>query len=112
MKLVKAVIRPHLVDEVRQSLLRVGIGGMTVYPVEGFGRQRGHHESYRGIPLDVEFMPKAMIEVAIPDTLAEQTVEAIAAAARTGEVGDGKIFILSLDDVVRIRTGQRGRDAL
>jgi nitrogen regulatory protein PII len=112
MKLVRAVVRPHLVDEVRHSLLRVGVGGMTVFPVEGFGQQRGHQESYRGVPLQVEFMPKAMIEVAVPDALLERTVDAVVAAARTGEVGDGKIFVISLDDVVRIRTGERGREAL
>lgn len=112
MKLIRAVVRPHLVEEVRQALLRVGAGGMTVFPVEGFGHQRGYHESYRGIPLEIQFSPKAMVEVAVPDPLTERTVEAIASAARTGEVGDGKIFIISLDDVVRIRTLQRGREAL
>ncbi len=112
MKLVKAVVRPHLVDEVRQTLLRIGVGGMTVFAVEGFGQQRGHHESYRGLPLHVEFTPKAAIEVAVPEQFVERVVEAIVAAARTGEVGDGKIFVMPLDDVVRIRTGERGTGAL
>jgi len=112
MKKVEAIVRPHLLEAVKNALQEVGIVGMTVSEVKGFGRQKGHTETYRGSEYKVEFLPKIKIEVALPDELVEQAVEAILKTAKTGKFGDGKVFISSLDQVVRIRTGERGEAAL
>lgn len=112
MKLITAVIKPFRLDDVRNALAEVGVNGMTVTEVKGFGRQRGHTELYRGAEYVVDFLPKAKVEVAVSEELAERAIEAIAAAARTGKVGDGKIFVLELEQVVRIRTGETGETAL
>ncbi|WP_405239789.1 P-II family nitrogen regulator [Lentisalinibacter orientalis] len=112
MKLITAIIKPFRLDDVRNALAEVGIQGMTVTEVKGFGRQRGHTELYRGAEYVVDFLPKAKIEVAVGDEMAERVVEAICDAARTGKVGDGKIFVANLDQVVRIRTGESGEQAI
>jgi len=112
MKLVTAIIKPFRLDDVRNALSEVGIQGMTVTEVKGFGRQRGHTELYRGAEYVVDFLPKAKIEVAIGDDRVDEIVEAIAASAKTGKVGDGKIFVTSLEQVIRIRTGETGDSAL
>jgi nitrogen regulatory protein P-II 1 len=112
MKKVEAVIRPHLLDAVKNALQEAGVLGMTVSEVQGYGRQRGHTETYRGAEYQIEFIPKAKVEVIIPDDIEDAVVQAITRAARTGKFGDGKIFVTSLDDVVRIRTGERGEAAL
>ena len=112
MKLVVAIIKPFKLDDVREALTELGIAGMTVTEVKGFGRQKGHTELYRGAEYVVDFLPKIKVEVAVSDEQVERTVEAIIQAARTGKIGDGKIFILPLEDAVRIRTGERGPDAL
>jgi nitrogen regulatory protein P-II 1 len=112
MKKVESVIRPHLLDAVKNALQEVGIVGMTVSEVKGFGRQKGHTETYRGSEYKVDFLPKVKIEVALADELVEQAIEVIIRTARTGRFGDGKVFVTSLDDVVRIRTGERGKDAI
>jgi nitrogen regulatory protein PII len=112
MKLITAIIKPFKLDDIRQLITDLGIPGMTVSEVKGFGRQRGHVEIYRGAEYAVEFVPKTKIEIAVPDGLVEQVIEAIVQAARTGKVGDGKIFVLNLEDVIRIRTGENGASAL
>ncbi len=112
MKKVESVIRPHLLDAVKNALQEVGIVGMTVTEVKGFGRQKGHTETYRGSEYKVDFLPKVKIEVALPDELVEPAIEAVVKTARTGRFGDGKIFVSDLDDVVRIRTGERGKEAI
>ena len=112
MKLVTAIVKPFRLDDVRNALSEVGIHGMTVSEVKGFGRQRGHTELYRGAEYVVDFLPKAKIEVAVSDELVERTVEAIVEAAKTGKVGDGKIFVTPIDQVWRIRTGETGDSAL
>jgi nitrogen regulatory protein P-II 2 len=112
MKLVTAIVKPFRLDDVRNALSEVGIQGMTVSEVKGFGRQRGHTELYRGAEYVVDFLPKAKIEVAVTDDLVERTVETIAESARTGKVGDGKIFVTELLQVHRIRTGETGNSAL
>jgi len=112
MKLVTAIVKPFRLDDVRNALSEVGIQGMTVTEVKGFGRQRGHTELYRGAEYVVDFLPKAKIEVAVPDDLVERTVETIIESAKTGKVGDGKIFVTDLDQVWRIRTGESGDSAL
>ncbi|MBW7929990.1 MAG: P-II family nitrogen regulator [Gammaproteobacteria bacterium] len=112
MKLITAIIKPFRLDDVRNALAEVGVNGMTVTEVKGFGRQRGHTELYRGAEYVVDFLPKAKVEVAVSEELAERAIEAIATAARTGKVGDGKIFVLELEQVVRIRTGETGETAL
>ncbi len=112
MKLIVAVIKPFRLEEVKDALAAAGVEGMTVTEVKGFGRQKGHTEIYRGNEYTVDFLPKAKLEIAVPDELASAVVEAIASAARTGKIGDGKIFVLSLEDVVRIRTGERGEAAV
>lgn len=112
MKLIKAIIRPFKLDEVKKALTEVGISGITVNEAKGFGRQRGHTELYRGAEYVVEFVPKVELEIAVPDSLAAKVVEAIERTARTGKIGDGKIFIMPVDDVVRVRTGERGEGAL
>jgi len=112
MKKVESIIRPHLLDAVKSALQETGVVGMTVTEVKGFGRQKGHTETYRGTEYAVEFLPKIKIEVAIPDGLEEKVVGAVLEAAKTGKFGDGKVFVTSLEDVVRIRTGEHGEAAL
>jgi nitrogen regulatory protein P-II 1 len=112
MKKVEAIIRPHLLDAVKTALHEVDVVGMTVSEVQGYGRQRGHTETYRGTEYQIEFIPKIKVEVIIPDDIEDFVVHAIMNTARTGKFGDGKIFVLPLDDVVRIRTGERGEAAL
>jgi len=112
MKLVTAIVKPFRLDDVRNALSEVGIQGMTVSEVKGFGRQRGHTELYRGAEYVVDFLPKAKIEVAVSDDLVERVVETVVEAAKTGKVGDGKIFVTNLEQVWRIRTGETGDSAL
>jgi nitrogen regulatory protein P-II 2 len=112
MKLITAIIKPFKLDDVRQALSEAGVQGVTVTEVRGFGRQRGHTEIYRGAEYVVEFVPKTKIEVAVEDSLADQVIEAISKSAQTGKVGDGKIFVVDLQQVVRIRTGERDASAL
>ncbi|HEY7802858.1 MAG TPA: P-II family nitrogen regulator [Orrella sp.] len=112
MKLVTAIIKPFKLDEVREGLSEVGITGLTVTEIKGFGRQKGHTELYRGAEYVVDFLPKIRVEVAVSDEQVEPVIEAIIKAARTGKIGDGKIFVTPLDEVVRIRTGEQGDEAL
>ncbi|MBX6327351.1 MAG: P-II family nitrogen regulator [Pseudolabrys sp.] len=112
MKLVIAVIKPFKLDEVRDALTRIGVHGMTVTEVKGYGRQKGHMEIYRGAEYAVNFLPKLRLEIAVPSDRVEQVVEAIGAAAKTGQIGDGKIFVLPLEHAVRIRTGETDMSAL
>ena len=112
MKLVTAVIKPFRLDDVRDALSRIGIQGMTVTEVKGFGRQKGHTELYRGAEYVVDFLPKVKLEIVLEETQVERAVEAIQQAARTGRIGDGKIFITSVEEVIRIRTGERGPEAI
>ena len=112
MKLVVAIIKPFKLDEVRQALTAIGVHGMTVTEVKGYGRQKGHTEIYRGAEYVVNFLPKLRIEVAVTSELADKTVEVITAAARTGQIGDGKIFVTPIDHALRIRTGETDSDAL
>jgi nitrogen regulatory protein PII len=112
MKLITAVIKPFRLDDVRNALAEVGVQGMTVTEVKGFGRQRGHTELYRGAEYVVDFLPKVKIEVAVTDELVERAIEAIVESAKTGKVGDGKIFVTSLEQVLRIRTGETGDQAI
>ena len=112
MKKVEIITRPFKLDEVKESLTKLGIKGMTVTEVKGFGRQRGHKEVYRGAEYQVDFMPKVKIEVVIEETLLPEVLHAVQEAARTGKVGDGKIFVFPVDDVIRIRTGESGREAI
>ena len=112
MKLVVAVIKPFKLDEVREALSDIGVQGITVSEVKGFGRQKGHTELYRGAEYVVDFLPKVKIEAAVADDLVERVIEAIEGAARTGKIGDGKIFVSALEQVVRIRTGELDADAL
>ncbi len=112
MKLVTAVIKPFKLDEVREALSAIGVQGITVSEVKGFGRQKGHTELYRGAEYVVDFLPKVKLEIAIDDALLDQVVEAIEKSARTGKIGDGKIFVYDLEQVIRIRTGETGADAV
>ena len=112
MKLVTAIIKPFRLDDVRDALARIGIQGMTVTAVKGFGRQKGHTELYRGAEYVVDFLPKVKLEVAISEELVDQALEAISDAAKTGKIGDGKIFVYGIEQVIRIRTGETGPDAL
>ncbi len=112
LKKVEAVVKPFKLEEVKEALGEVGVRGMTVSEVKGFGRQRGHREIYRGAEYEVDFVPKVKIEVVVEDEQAAAVVEAITKAARTGKIGDGKIFVTTVEEVVRIRTGERGADAL
>ena len=112
MKLITAIIKPYKLDEVREALSAIGVQGMTVTEVKGFGRQKGHTEIYRGAEYTVSFLPKIKIEVAVKTAMSEAVIEAIVAKAKTGQVGDGKIFVTALDQVVRIRTGETDGDAL
>ncbi len=112
MKMITAIIKPFKLDDVRQAVADIGIQGITVTEVKGFGRQRGHTELYRGAEYVVDFLPKAKIELAVADEIAEQVIEAITAAARTGKIGDGKIFVTDLKQTIRIRTGETGSAAV
>jgi nitrogen regulatory protein P-II 1 len=112
MKKVEAIVRPHVMEAVKAALQEVGVMGMTVTEVKGFGRQKGHTETYRGSEYQVEFLPKIKVEVVLPDDLADKAVEAVLTTAATGKFGDGKVFVSSLTEVVRIRTGERGEAAL
>jgi nitrogen regulatory protein P-II 1 len=112
MKKIESIVRPHLLDPVKAALQEVGVVGMTVSEVKGFGRQKGHTEIYRGSEYKIEFLPKIKIEVAVPDALLDAAIDAILNAARTGKFGDGKIFVSTLEEVIRIRTGERGDSAL
>ena len=112
MKLVKAIIKPFKLEEVKEALSEIGIEGMTVTEVKGFGRQKGHTEIYRGSEYTVDFLPKVMVDVAISDDLVAKTVDAIRKAAKTGKIGDGKIFVQPLEEVIRIRTDEQGDEAI
>jgi nitrogen regulatory protein PII len=111
-KLVTAIVKPFKSDDVREALSEIGISGMTLTEVKGFGRQKGHTELYRGAEYVIDFLPKAKIEVAVEDGIVEQVIEAICKAANTGQIGDGKIFVSNLEQTIRIRTGETGNDAL
>lgn len=112
MKFIMAVIKPQKLDAVRQSLGQLGVSGMTVTEVKGFGRQKGHREVYRGTEYQVDFVPKVKIEVAVPADLLESATAAICGAAKTGAIGDGKLFVFDLEEVIRVRTGESGPDAI
>jgi nitrogen regulatory protein P-II 1 len=112
MKKIEAIIKPFKLDDVKDALTELGVVGMTVTEVRGFGRQKGHTELYRGSEYTIDFLPKAKVEVIVPDHLAEKVVSIIVAAARTGSIGDGKVFVLPLDEVLRIRTGETGESAV
>lgn len=112
MKLVTAIIKPFKLDDVREALSEIGVQGITVTEVKGFGRQKGHTELYRGAEYVVDFLPKVKLEIAIDDNLVEKVIEAVSSAANTGKIGDGKIFVTTLEQVIRIRTGETGADAV
>jgi nitrogen regulatory protein P-II 1 len=112
MKMVEAIVKPFKLDEVKEALTKAGIQGMTVEEVKGFGRQKGHTELYRGAEYSVDFLPKVKIQILVTDDKAGKVVEVITENARTGKIGDGKIFVTSVEDVVRIRTGEKGPDAI
>jgi nitrogen regulatory protein P-II 1 len=112
MKKIEAIIKPFKLDEVKEALQEVGVQGITVTEAKGFGRQKGHTELYRGAEYVVDFLPKVKIEIVVPEDRTESCVEAIQKAARTGRIGDGKIFVLNVEDVIRIRTGETGTDAI
>ncbi len=112
MKKIEAVIKPFKLDDVKDALNALGIQGMTVYEVKGFGRQKGHVELYRGAEYDISFIPKVKIEVVVADSIAEKVISTIQEKAKTGKIGDGKIFVSKLDEIIRIRTGERGETAI
>jgi nitrogen regulatory protein P-II 2 len=112
MKMITAIIKPFKLDEVREALSGIGVQGITVTEVKGFGRQKGHTELYRGAEYVVDFLPKVRIDAAVDDALVERVIEAIEASARTGKIGDGKVFVMPIEQVIRIRTGETGKDAL
>ncbi|MDB9968541.1 P-II family nitrogen regulator [Gammaproteobacteria bacterium] len=112
MKLITAIIKPFKADDVREALSELGVSGMTLTEVKGFGRQKGHTELYRGAEYVIDFLPKIKLEIAVSDELSDQVVEAICTAANSGQIGDGKIFVSSLEQTIRIRTGETGNDAL
>ena len=112
MKLITAIVKPFKLDDVRESLSEIGVQGITVTEVKGFGRQKGHTELYRGAEYVVDFLPKVKIEVAVGSDLVDQTIEAITKAANTGKIGDGKVFVSPMEQVIRIRTGETGEDAI
>ena len=112
MKLITAIVKPFKLDDVREALSEIGVQGITVTEVKGFGRQKGHTELYRGAEYVVDFLPKVKIEVAVAEGVVDQTIEAITKAANTGKIGDGKVFVAPLEEVVRIRTGETGEDAI
>jgi len=112
MKKIEAIIRPFRIDDVREALAEIGVKGMTLTEVKGYGRQKGHTELYRGSEYQIDFLPKIKLEVVVPDRLEEQVVDTIVRTAKTGQVGDGKIFVMTVDDAVRVRTGESGESAL
>ncbi|HXX33647.1 MAG TPA: P-II family nitrogen regulator [Thermodesulfobacteriota bacterium] len=112
MKKIEAIVKPFKLDEVKNALTKIGVQGMTMTEVVGFGRQKGHTETYRGAEYKTDFLPKSKIEIIVPDELVTQVIETIERAAKTGKIGDGKIFIMPVDEVIRIRTGERGREAI
>ncbi len=112
MKLIKAIIKPFKLEEVKEALSELGIEGMTVTEVKGFGRQKGHTEIYRGSEYTVDFLPKVMVEIVVADDIVSKTVEAVVKAAKTGKIGDGKIFVLPIEEAIRIRTDERGDGAV
>jgi nitrogen regulatory protein P-II 1 len=112
MKKIEAIIKPFKLDEVKNALTKIGVQGMTITEVKGFGRQRGHTEVYRGAEYTIDFIPKIKIDLIVSDELVPQVIETIERAARTGKIGDGKIFLSSVEEVIRIRTGERGKDAI
>lgn len=112
MKLITAIVKPFKLDDVRESLSEIGVQGITVTEVKGFGRQKGHTELYRGAEYVVDFLPKVKIEVAVTEEMVEQTIEAITKSANTGKIGDGKVFVSTLEQVIRIRTGETGHEAI
>ncbi|MBE0469261.1 MAG: P-II family nitrogen regulator [Methyloprofundus sp.] len=112
MKLITAIIKPFKQDDVREALSEIGIAGVTATEVKGFGRQKGHTELYRGAEYVVDFLPKVKLEIAVPEALLDQAIEAIVKSANTGKIGDGKIFVTALEQVIRIRTGETGEDAI
>ena len=112
MKKIESIIRPHLLEAVKGALQQVGVAGMTVTEVKGFGRQKGHTETYRGSEYKVEFIPKVKVEIAVPDDIVDAAVDAILGVAKTGAFGDGKVFVTNLEEAVRIRTGERGEAAI
>jgi nitrogen regulatory protein P-II 1 len=112
MKKIEAIIKPFKLDEVKNALTKIGVQGMTMTEVVGFGRQKGHTETYRGTEYKTDFLPKSKIEIIVTDELVNQVIETIERAARTGKIGDGKIFLSPVEEVIRIRTGERGKDAI
>lgn len=112
MKKIEAIIKPYKLDDVKEALSKIGVQGMTILHAEGFGRQKGHSEIYRGAEYNIEFIPKIKIEIIVNDDMVETTVKTIIDSAFTGRIGDGKIFISSIDEIIRIRTGERGKNAL
>jgi nitrogen regulatory protein P-II 1 len=112
MKKIEAIIKPFKLDEVKNALTKIGVQGMTVTEVKGFGRQKGHTESYRGTEYAIDFLPKSKIEIIITDDLVTPVIETIERAAKTGKIGDGKIFLSQVEEIIRIRTGERGKDAM
>ena len=112
MKKIEAIIKPFKIDDAKQALAEIGIQGMTITEVKGFGRQKGHTELYRGAEYVVDFLPKIKVEIVVGDDMADKVVEAVSGAANTGRIGDGKIFVQAVDEVIRIRTGERGADAV
>jgi len=112
MKMIAAIIKHFKLDDVRKSLTEIGVHGMTAIEVKGFGRQKGHMEVYRGVEYEVQFLPKIKIEVAVPDERLDEVLNAIESSAKTGEIGDGKIFVYNLQEVIRIRTGEKGKEAI
>jgi len=112
MKKIEAIIKPFKLEEVKNALTKIGVQGMTVTEVKGFGRQKGHTESYRGTEYAIDFLPKSKIEIIIPDELVPPVIETIEKAAKTGKIGDGKIFLSPVEEIIRIRTGERGKDAI
>jgi nitrogen regulatory protein P-II 1 len=112
MKKIEAIIKPFKLDEVKDAMTKIGVQGITVTEVRGFGRQKGHMESYRGTEYAIDFLPKSKIEIIITDEMVNQAIEAIERAAKTGKIGDGKIFLFPVEEVIRIRTGERGKDAI
>jgi nitrogen regulatory protein PII len=112
MKLIKSIIKPYRIDEVKDALNELGVSGMTIFEVKGYGRQKGHHELYRGAEYKVDFVPKVMVEIVVDDDIAAECVKVISEAAKTGKVGDGKVFVLDVAEAVRVRTGETGTEAL
>ncbi len=112
MKKIEAIVKPFKLEEIKEALTKIGVQGMTVTEVKGFGRQRGHTEVYRGAEYKIDFTPKSKIEIVVADELADQVIDTIERTAKTGKIGDGKIFLSPVEEIVRIRTGERGRDAV